>query len=78
MIVYAVLTNTSVPKLYLAGMIPGLVLCGLFMLTVVLLCWARPAWGGKRMGATWTQRFERLDTVLEELKEEEGDGIDGD
>ncbi len=27
---------------------------------------------------TWTQRFERLDTVLEELKEEEGDGIDGD
>ena len=26
---------------------------------------------------TWTQRFERLDTVLEELKEEEGDGIDG-
>jgi DNA-binding transcriptional ArsR family regulator len=27
---------------------------------------------------TWTQRFEQLDTVLEELKEEEGDGIDGD
>lgn len=27
---------------------------------------------------TWTQRFERLDTVLEELKEEEGDEIDGD
>ena len=27
---------------------------------------------------TWTQRFEQLDTVLEELKEEEGHGIDGD
>jgi DNA-binding transcriptional ArsR family regulator len=27
---------------------------------------------------TWTQRFEQLDTVLEELKEGEGDGIDGD
>lgn len=27
---------------------------------------------------TWTQRFEQLDTVLEELKEEEGVGIDGD
>jgi hypothetical protein len=27
---------------------------------------------------TWTQRFEQLDTVLEELKDEEGDGIDGD
>ena len=67
MIVYAVLTNTSVPKLYLAGMIPGLVLCGLFMLTVVLLCWARPAWGGKRMGATWHQRFEGLVHLLPPL-----------
>jgi DNA-binding transcriptional ArsR family regulator len=27
---------------------------------------------------TWTQRFEQLDAVLEELKDEEGDGIDGD
>ena len=67
MIVYAVLTNTSVPKLYLAGMIPGLVLCGLFMLTVVLLCWARPSWGGKRMGATWGQRFAGLVHLLPPL-----------
>jgi len=48
-------------------MIPGLVLCGLFMLTVVLLCWARPAWGGKRMGATWHQRFEGLVHLLPPL-----------
>jgi C4-dicarboxylate transporter DctM subunit len=67
MIVYAVLTNTSVPKLYLAGMIPGLLLSGLFMLTVVLLCWARPAWGGKRMSATWRQRFEGLVHLLPPL-----------
>jgi tripartite ATP-independent transporter DctM subunit len=67
MIVYAVLTNTSVPKLYLAGMIPGLALSGLFMLTVVLLCWARPAWGGRRMGATWRQRFQGLVHLLPPL-----------
>ena len=36
MIVYGLLTNTSVPKLYLAGFIPGFLLAGLFMLTVFL------------------------------------------
>jgi len=67
MIIYAVLTNTSVPKLYLAGMIPGLVLSGLFMLTVVLLCLVRPAWGGKRMSATWSERFTGLVHLLPPL-----------
>jgi C4-dicarboxylate transporter DctM subunit len=67
MIVYAVLTNTSVPKLYLAGMIPGLVLGGMFMLTVVLLCWFRPAWGGQRLSATWHDRFAGLVHLLPPL-----------
>jgi tripartite ATP-independent transporter DctM subunit len=67
MIVYAVLTNTSVPKLYLAGMLPGLVLCLLFMLTVALLCLARPAWGGKRMVANWRERFAGLVHLLPPL-----------
>jgi C4-dicarboxylate transporter, DctM subunit len=67
MIIYAVLTNTSVPKLYLAGMIPGAVLSLLFMLTVVLLCWWRPAWGGKRVTATWRERFAGLVHLLPPL-----------
>ena len=33
MIVYGVLTETSIPQLYLAGFLPGVVLAGLFMLT---------------------------------------------
>jgi C4-dicarboxylate transporter, DctM subunit len=67
MIIYAVLTNTSVPKLYLAGMLPGLALSLLFMVTVVVLCWARPAWGGKRMVATWGERFAGLVHLLPPL-----------
>src|SRR3546814_18685938 len=34
MIVYGALTETSIPQLYLAGIIPGLVLAGFFMATV--------------------------------------------
>lgn len=60
MIIYAVLTNTSVPKLYLAGIVPGALLMLLFMLIVVLLCLVRPAWGGERVIATWPERFRGL------------------
>jgi tripartite ATP-independent transporter DctM subunit len=60
MIIYAVLTNTSVPKLYLAGIVPGILLMLLFMGIVVLLCVARPAWGGQRVTATWPERLRGL------------------
>ena len=45
MIVYGVLTDTSIPKLYLAGFIPGLVLAGLFSLTVLVICLIKPSTG---------------------------------
>ena len=67
MIVYAVLTNTSVPKLYLAGMIPGALLMLLFMSVVVVLCLVRPAWGGKRVTATWAERIGGLVHLLPPL-----------
>ena len=52
MIVYAVLTNTSVPKLYLAGIVPGIVLSLGFMLVVLVACLWRPAWGGQRLASS--------------------------
>ena len=38
LVLYGVLTNSSVPKLYLAGIIPGFMLAGLFILTIMLAC----------------------------------------
>ncbi len=64
MIIYAVLTNTSVPKLYLAGIVPGILLTLLFMAVVVLLCVARPSWGGQRVTATWPERVRGLAHLL--------------
>ena len=60
LVLYGVLTNSSVPKLYLAGIIPGLLLAGLFMLTVIIGCVAKPEWGGRRITATWGERFASL------------------
>ena len=45
-ILYGLLTNTSVPRLYLAGFIPGFCWPGLFMLIVLVACIVNPSKGG--------------------------------
>ena len=60
LVIYGVLTNTSVPKLYLAGIVPGLALAGLFMLAIVIACLLRPQWGGQRIQASWGARVRSL------------------
>ncbi len=67
LIVYGVLTDSSIPKLYLAGIFPGLVLAGLFMLTVLAFCIARPELGGRRTTASWEMRVKALPDLVPPL-----------
>jgi tripartite ATP-independent transporter DctM subunit len=60
LVIYGVLTNSSVPKLYLAGIIPGFLLAALFMLVIIIGCVAKPSWGGKKIHAGWGERFRSL------------------
>ena len=60
LIIYGVLTNTSVPRLYLAGIIPGLLLALLFMVIIIVACLARPSWGGQKISASWGKRIASL------------------
>ncbi|MGO1251830.1 MAG: TRAP transporter large permease, partial [Alcaligenes aquatilis] len=60
LVIYGVLTNTSVPKLYLAGIIPGLAMALLFMLAIAGACLVKPQWGGAKIKASWGQRFASL------------------
>lgn len=46
MIIYGAMTNTSVGRLYAAGVIPGLLLTGLFMAVVLVTCRWRPSLAG--------------------------------
>ena len=64
MIVYGVLTDSSIPKLYLAGIIPGLVLASLFSLTVLIACLLRPSLGGRRTSVTWAARIRALPDLI--------------
>ncbi|CAM5180723.1 TRAP transporter large permease protein OS=Castellaniella sp OX=1955812 GN=EPN31_04815 PE=3 SV=1 [Castellaniella denitrificans] len=60
LVIYGVLTNTSVPKLYLAGIVPGLALAALFMSAIAIACLLRPQWGGQRIQASWGARVRSL------------------
>lgn len=64
LILYGLLTDTSVPELYLAGFIPGFLLAALFMLTVIILCIMRPSWGGDPINASWRERFSSLPALV--------------
>jgi C4-dicarboxylate transporter, DctM subunit len=67
MIVYGALTDSSIPKLYLAGIIPGLVLASLFSLTVLIICLLRPELGGRRTHADWAARIRALPDLVPPL-----------
>jgi len=66
-IIYGLLTNSSVPRLYLAGFIPGALLAGLFMLIVFIACVADPRKGGTKTVTTWSDRLSSLPSLIPPL-----------
>ena len=67
LIIYGLLTDTSVPQLYLAGFVPGLLLAVLFMLTVIVACLFRRGWGGTPIETSWALRVRSLVHLLPPL-----------
>lgn len=67
MIVYGVLTETSIPQLYLAGILPGVTLMLLFSLTVLIACVLRPSLDGERVPTSWEGRWKSLPDLLPPL-----------
>jgi len=67
LIIYGWLTETSVPQLYLAGFVPGIVLGLIFMATIVICCLVRPEWRGVPIEASWHERVRSLTGLLPPL-----------
>ncbi|SDE80328.1 TRAP transporter large permease [Limimaricola pyoseonensis] len=64
LIVYGFLTESSIPQLFLAGLLPGLLMALAFMAATVVLCVINPRLGGPRPSFGWGQRIASLADLL--------------
>jgi tripartite ATP-independent transporter DctM subunit len=66
MILYGIASETSIGRLFLAGVLPGIMLTLLFMLWAIILCRVRGdgGFGGPRLGYTLGQHFEMVPKVV--------------
>jgi tripartite ATP-independent transporter DctM subunit len=67
LIIYGLITDTSVPELYLAGILPGLILSSLFILIILIACLIKPEWGGSGVETSWAQRIKVLPDLIPPL-----------
>lgn len=68
-IVYAVTAGVSIGKMFIGGIVPGLMLSGLFITYIAGVCWLRPEFGPalpkeERDRHTWTHKFLALRSVV--------------
>src|SRR4030088_2170524 len=54
--VYGLITEQDVGKLFIAGVIPGLVAVSMYMLTITLIGWVRPGFLPKGERSSWSER----------------------
>ena len=59
-LVYGAMTSTSAGQLYAAGVIPGLVMTVIFMLTIILISWWRPELTGSNVREPDSPMHEKL------------------
>lgn len=64
-IIYGVMVQASIGKLFLAGIMPGLILTSLYALVVYLLCWRNPALGPPGKASSWKEKFASLSGLID-------------
>ncbi|MCR9060843.1 MAG: TRAP transporter large permease [Rhodobacteraceae bacterium] len=64
MIVYGIATETSIGRLFLAGVIPGLLLVSLFMAWSIYATWRSGERSAAQVSYSWSDRVEILPRVL--------------
>jgi C4-dicarboxylate transporter DctM subunit len=63
MVLYGIMTETSIGKLFAAGFLPGLVAVSLLCIAVQYICWRDPKAGPPAERASWAERLKALREV---------------
>lgn len=67
LIVIALQTEQSITRLFIANIIPGLLLAGMFLLTVLLICMKNPELGPAGPKTSFKEKLSALPGVIESL-----------
>ncbi|MHC4686825.1 MAG: TRAP transporter large permease, partial [Planctomycetota bacterium] len=67
LIIYGILTEESIGKLFVAGILPGLLLSIFFAATVAVLCWRNPDIGPPGAPTSWKEKLRATTGIIEAL-----------
>ena len=65
LIVYGIQTELSIGKLFIAGILPGLLLSSLFTLIILVMCLIKPSLGSSAPGSTFKEKMMSLSGTIE-------------
>ncbi|MFV0492953.1 MAG: TRAP transporter large permease [Pseudorhodobacter sp.] len=63
-VIYAILSEQSIGRLFLAGVIPGLLLLSMFLLTILALCSIQPGMGPRGPSTTMAEKIRAVANAL--------------
>jgi tripartite ATP-independent transporter DctM subunit len=63
LIVFGIITEQSIGRLFLGGIVPGLIIAALFAVTIVVWCRIDPSLGPRGARSSWKERFASLPEV---------------
>jgi tripartite ATP-independent transporter DctM subunit len=66
-IVYGIMTEQSIGKLFIAGVFPGLILAALFIAAVAIVCWRNPSLAPAGEATSWKEKLDGIAGVGEML-----------
>ena len=64
LIIYGIITEQSIGKLFLAATIPGVIISSLFICTIYGMCKINPSMGPKAERSNWKERWTSLKEVI--------------
>jgi C4-dicarboxylate transporter DctM subunit len=63
LVIYGMLTQTSIGKLFLGGFVPGILQAVMFILVIAFLCWRNPTWAPLGERISFTEKLKSLKGV---------------